>query len=36
MIEIMWVKALELNRTFSVNKWTLRLIDRVLWVAGRR
>jgi hypothetical protein len=36
MIEIMRVKALELNRMFGANKWTPRLIDRVLWVAGRR
>jgi hypothetical protein len=36
MIEIMRVKALELNRMFGTNKWTPRLIDRVLWVAGRK
>ena len=36
MIEIMRAKALELNRIFGVNKWTPRLVDRVLWVAGRR
>ena len=35
MIEIMRTKALELNRMFGANKWTSRLIDRVLWVAGR-
>ena len=35
MIEIMRVKALELNHMFGANKWTPRLIDRVLWVAGR-
>jgi len=35
MIEIMRLKALELNRTFGTNKWTPRLVDRVLWVAGR-
>ena len=34
MIEIMQVKALELNRTFGVSKWTPRLIDRVLWAQG--
>jgi hypothetical protein len=36
MIEIMRVKALELNRMFGTHKWTPRLIDRVLWVAGRK
>ena len=36
MIEIMRVKALELNRTFGTNKWTPRLIDRVLWIAERK
>jgi hypothetical protein len=36
MIEIMRIKALELNRMFGANKWTPRLIDRVLWVAGRK
>jgi hypothetical protein len=36
MIEIMRVKALELNRMFGANKWTPRLVDRVLWVAGRK
>jgi hypothetical protein len=36
IIEIMRVKALELNRMFGANKWTPRLIDRVLWVAGRK
>ena len=36
MIEIMRVKALELNRMFKANKWTPRLVDRVLWVAGRK
>ena len=35
MIEIMRMKALEVNRMFGTNKWTPRLIDRVLWVAGR-
>ncbi len=35
MIEVMRVKALELNRMFRTNKWRPRLIDRVLWVAGR-
>jgi len=34
MIEIMRVKALELNRMFGANKWTPRLIDRVLWSQG--
>jgi hypothetical protein len=34
MIEIMRVKALELNRTFGANKWTPRLVDRVLWSQG--
>jgi hypothetical protein len=35
LIEIMRNKALDLNRTFGTNKWTPRLVDRVLWVAGR-
>jgi hypothetical protein len=34
MIEIMLLKALELNRRFGTNKWTPRLVDRVLWVSG--
>jgi hypothetical protein len=36
MIEIMRTKALELNRELGANKWTPRLVDRVLWVAGRK
>jgi hypothetical protein len=35
MIRIMRRKAVDLNRAFGTNKWTPRLIDRVLWGAGR-
>ena len=35
MIEIMKHKAIGLNQIFGTNKWTPRLVDRVLWVAGR-
>ena len=36
MIEIMRVKAANLNRVLHSNKWTPRLVDRVLWTAGRK
>jgi hypothetical protein len=36
MIEIMRLKAIDLNRIFGTNRWTPRLVDRVLWVAGHK
>ena len=35
LIEIMCMKAHDLNSIFGTDKWTPRRIDRVLWVAGR-
>jgi hypothetical protein len=35
MIEIMRLKAIDLNCMFGTNRWTPRLVDRVLWVVGQ-